>query len=61
MRDLILLVTSHQFFIKRNKNTYFIEEIKNILLFTCKLKFLIIFDAMKFGTLYIWSWRSPKI
>jgi hypothetical protein len=38
-----------------------IEEIKNFLLFTCKLKFLFIFEAMKIGTLYIWSWRSSKI
>jgi hypothetical protein len=38
-----------------------IEKIKKNVLFPCKLKFLIIFDAMKIGTLYIWSWRSSKI
>jgi len=35
-------------------------KIKNIVPFCCKLIFLIIFDAMKTGRLYIWSWRSPK-
>jgi hypothetical protein len=43
--------------LKINKN---LIKIKKILLFSWKLKFLIIFDAMKFGTLYIWSWRSAQ-
>jgi hypothetical protein len=38
----------------------YVTIIKKIPLFCWKLKFLTIFDAMKFGALYIWSWRSKQ-
>jgi len=44
----------------KSKTTKNIIKIKNIMPFYCKLKFLIIFVAMKTERLYIWSWCSPK-
>jgi len=38
-----------------------LDILQKKIIFSCNLKFLFTFAFMKFGTLYIWSWRSSKI